>query len=76
MKVAEEALSGDDLAAFCRDMIILLEKNLGRVQHDDWWMTQKYKSENKDKPWNGAEDAHKRAVLKLIGEGRVIDPVR
>ena len=76
MRVAEEALSGDDLASFCRDMIILLEKNLARVQHDDWWMTQKYKSENKDKPWNGAEDAHKRAVLKLIGEGRVIDPVK
>ncbi len=73
---AAEALSGDDLMGFCKSMAELLQKNLDRVQHDDWWMTQKYKSENKDKPWNGAEDAQKRAVYKLIGEGRVIDPVR
>ena len=38
-------------------------------------MTQKYKGENYDKPWNGCEDAHKRAVLKLIGEANVIDPL-
>ena len=75
VKTAKEALSGDNLAAFIKDMISLLQTNLDRVQHDDWWMTQKYKSENKDKPWNGAEDAQKRAVYKLIGEGRVLDPV-
>ena len=49
---------------------------MDRVQKDDWWMTQKYKSENKDKPWNGAEDAHKRAVEKLVGKVRVIDPAK
>ena len=76
IKTAKEALSGDDLGGFIKDMAVLLQKNLDRVQHDDWWMTQKYKSENKDKPWNGAEDAQKRAVYKLIGEGRVLDPVR
>ena len=75
LKTAREVLSGDDLLHFHQSMIALLEKNLDRVQHDDWWMTQKYKSENKDKPWNGAEDAQKRAVYKLIGEARVIDPV-
>ena len=39
-------------------------------------MTQKYKSENKDKPWNGAEDAHRRAVEKVVGKARVLDPVK
>ena len=76
IKTAPEALSGDALSDFIKAMVTLLQKNLDRVQHDDWWMTQKYKSENKDKPWNGAEDAQKRAVYKLIGEGRVIDPLK
>ena len=75
-RVAKEALSGDDLVEYGKLLFSLLEKNLDRVQYDDWWMTQKYKSENKDKPWNGCEDAQRRAVYKLIGEGRVIDPVR
>ena len=30
---------------------------------------------NKDKPWNGCEDAQKRAVYKLVGEADVIDPL-
>ena len=76
LETAPEALSGDDLAEYARFIISLTMRNLDRVQHDDWWMTQKYKSENRDKPWNGCEDAQKRAVYKLTGEGRVIDPVR
>ena len=75
-EMADEALKGDELTSFIRDLFSLLEKNLDRVQKDDWWMTQKYKSENKDKPWNGAEDAHKRAVEKLVGKVRVIDPAK
>ena len=76
VRIAQQALSGEELEGFVKAVVSMLRKNLDRVQHDDWWMTQKYKSENKDKPWNGAEDAQKRAVYKLIGEGRVIDPVR
>lgn len=75
-KTAGAALKGDEYLTFQKELFSLLEKNLSRVRHDDWWMTQKYKSENKDKPWNGAEDAQKRAVYKLIGEGRVIEPVK
>lgn len=75
-RIASDALSGDSYIAFQKDLFSLLEKNLNRVREDDGWMTQKYKSKNRDKPWNGAEDAHRRAVFKLIGEGRVIDPVR
>lgn len=75
-ETASDALRGEDYLFFEKKLFSLLESNLERVRKDDWWMTQKYKSENKDKPWDGAEDAHKKAVLKLIGEGRVIDPVR
>ena len=57
-------------------LALLLKDNLDRVQADDYYLTQKYKSENKDKPWNGCEDAAKRAVYKLIGEAEVIDPLK
>ena len=75
-RIAPDALSGDSLLEFYKTIFSLLDTNLDRVQHDDWWMTQKYKSENKDKPWNGCEDAQKRAVYKLVGEAPVIDPVK
>ena len=71
-----EPLSGPSLLSFLQDLFSLLERNLERVRKDDWWMTQKYKSENKDKPWNGAEDAHNRAVEKVVGKARVLDPVK
>ena len=74
-ETAKDSLRGEEYTTFQKELFALLENNLSRVRHDDWWMTQKYKSENQDKPWNGAEDAHRRAVLKLVGEGRVIDPV-
>lgn len=75
-KIAPDAISGDILLEFYKTIFDLLERNLDRVQKDDWWMTQKYKSENKDKPWNGCEDAQKRAVYKLVGEADVIDPLK
>lgn len=75
-RVASDAISGDSLLEFYKTIFSLLERNLERVQKDDWWMTQKYKSENKDKPWNGCEDAQKRAVYKLVGEADVIDPLK
>lgn len=76
VRIAPEALSGPDLAEYISFLFSLLKTNLDRVQHDDWWMTQKYKSENKDKPWDGCEDAQKRAAYKLVGQARVIDPVK
>ncbi len=75
-RIAPEAISGDSLLEFYKTIFSLLDTNLDRVQHDDWYMTQKYKSENKDKPWNGCEDAQKRAVYKLVGNAPVIDPVK
>ncbi len=75
-QIAQDALSKDSLLEFYKTIFSLLDSNLDRVQHDDWWMSQKYKSENKDKPWSGCEDAQKRAVYKLIGEAQVIDPIK
>ena len=72
--MAPQALKGDMLLDFYRTLSDLMERNLERVQKDDWWMSQKYKSENREKPWNGCEDASYRAVQKLVGRARVIDP--
>ncbi len=72
---SQDALDPKTSAEFCAAMVSLMEKNLQRTADDVLWMTQKYKSENIDKPWNGCEDAQKRAVYKMIGQGRVIDPL-
>ncbi len=74
--MAPEALKGDILLEYYQTLADLMKRNLERVQADDYYLTQKYKSENRDKPWNGCEDAAKRAVYKFIGEAEVIDPVR
>ena len=76
VEIAPEALKGDVLLEYYKTLALLLKDNLDRVQADDYYLTQKYKSENKDKPWNGCEDAAKRAVYKLIGEAEVIDPLK
>ena len=69
---AQNVLKGDNLVSYIKLLSLLLEKNLDRVQKDAWWMSQKYKSENRDKPWNGCEDAHHRAVLKITGKARLL----
>lgn len=71
-RTAHEELSGDRLADFLALLARLLKDNLERCQADDVYLSQKYKSENRDKPWNGCEDAHKRCVRKLFGEGRIL----
>ncbi len=45
-------------------------RNLDRTSKDLVYMIEHYKSENRDKPWNGCEDAQVRAVYKEIGKGR------
>lgn len=72
LDLSDQVLKGDDLLSFIKDISGLLKSNLERIQAEDYYLTQKYKSENKDKPWNGCEDAAYRAVDKLIGQGRVI----
>ncbi len=56
---------------FAKELSSLTEENLRRLEHQVWWMTQKYKAEHASSPWNGCEDAQKRLVRKLIGEGRI-----
>ncbi len=75
LQQAKEALSPSLLPEFVRALTELELSNLDRIAKDVYWMTQKYKSENMDKPWNGCEDAHKRGMNKITGRSRVIDPL-
>lgn len=72
LAMAESALDAEALQAFGTELTALVLQNLKRLEDDLWWMTQKYKAEHIDSPWNGCEDAHKRLVRKLIGEGRIL----
>ena len=68
LELSLEALDSKQQKEFAKAMSLLQEKNLDRVAHDLWYMTEHYKSENINKPWNGCEDAQKRAVKKEIGK--------
>ena len=72
LRMATEALDARQQKEFAAAMAELQQNNLERVAHDLWYMTEHYKSENRDKPWNGCEDAQVRAVYKEIGKGRCI----
>lgn len=67
MELASDALDPKTARDFSCAMADLQKRNLERIAHDLWYMTERYKSENRDKPWNGCEDAQKRAVHKEIG---------
>ncbi|HIV98842.1 MAG TPA: hypothetical protein IAB12_03555 [Candidatus Ornithospirochaeta avicola] len=75
-EAAKEVMKGDALVDFYHTLIALMRDNLDRVQKDDQWLTQKYKSENKDKSWNGCEDAANRAVDKFTSSCRILDESR
>lgn len=75
LQQSQKALSSAVQPEFVRALTQLELTNLDRIAKDVSWMTQKYKSENMDKPWNGCEDAHKRGVNKMTGRSRVIDPL-
>ncbi len=66
--MAEEILSAKEQAEFFPFIKGIQEKNLKRLEEEINWFTQKFKSENHDKPWGTAEDAHYRVVQKLTGK--------
>lgn len=71
LKMALEVLD----ASRAREFFSMIESNMNRwlqsTSEDVHWMTQMYKSENSDKEWNGCEQAHRRAVNREVGRGRI-----
>jgi len=67
LHISKEALSAEERKEFIQALTEVELSNLERLQGEVVWMTEKYKTENFDKPWNGCEDAQKRVVRKLTG---------
>ena len=72
LAMASKVLDAKETQLFGCELGALVERNLQRLEREVWWMTQKYKAEHVNDPWNGCEDAHKRFVAKLVGEGRLV----
>jgi len=72
LEMAGDALTRDQQRGFFKEIIASVEKSLEKSVENVHWMTQMYKSENRDKDWNGCQDAHKKAVLREIGKGRIL----
>ena len=73
---AVNVLGAKDGTSFIKFITGIELNNLDRIASDVLWLTQKYKGENQDKPFNGCEDAHKRTVSKMLGNHRIIDPIK
>jgi len=71
--LAEEALKPAELVRFLGDLMELQEKNLERLEGELHWFTQKFDSQNNDKPWGNSQNAHKRTVQKLTGRPFELD---
>ncbi len=67
LKMAEESLNPGKLGEFIEELIPIIEKNNERIEKEILWFTQKFDSQNSDKPWGTSEDAHYRTVQKLTG---------
>ena len=65
LEMADEALSGQALADFVRDLCAALEKTMRKNETDLEGFTLKFDYRNADKPWNNSRDALERAVTKL-----------
>jgi len=66
--MAEETLNAKELKDFLKVVKTVQKKNLERLEAELNWFTQKFKSENHDKPWGSSEDAHYRVIQKLSGK--------
>ncbi len=73
---ASKVVSSTEEIEFVKFLTELELENLDRISADVLWLTQKHKSENQDKPFKGCEDAHKRTVSKMVGDYRIIDPIK
>jgi hypothetical protein len=68
---AQKLLRPAPFVQFAADLAQVMELKLIRLEDDVLWMTQKYKAEYADASWNECEDAHKRVVQMLTGDGRI-----
>ena len=67
MSMAQDQLSGKELAEFVDVLTKIQIENLERVEKDLEWFTLKADYRNKDKPWGNSQDAVERSLNKMRG---------
>ena len=67
MEMAEEALSGDVLNDFLRDLFAAVQKSMDKMEKDIEGFTLKFDYRNADKPWGDSRGSLERVVNKLQG---------
>ena len=67
LEMAQEALSGDTLARFVKDLNAVTSRSLAKMEQDLEGFTLKFDYRNADKPWGDSKGALERTVNKLQG---------
>ena len=67
LTMAQDHLSGKELAEFVDTLTKIQLDNLDRVEKDLEWFTLKFDYRNKDKPWGNSQDAVERSINKMRG---------
>lgn len=67
LSMAQDHLSGKELAEFVGVLTNIELENLNRVEKDLEWFTLKFDYRNKDKPWGDSQDAVERSINKVRG---------
>jgi hypothetical protein len=67
LEMAQEALSGDLLSSFVKDLSSAVEGSLAKMEKDLEGFTLKFDYRNADKPWGDSRGSLERTVNKLQG---------
>lgn len=67
MEMAEEALSGETLSDFLRDLCAAMQRSMEKMEKDIEGFTLKFDYRNADKPWGDSRGSLERVVNKLQG---------
>ena len=70
LAMGREALKPSEVREFYSGMAGKMQHDITATLDDVHWMTQMYKSENRDKDWRGCQNAQLRAVNREIGRCR------
>lgn len=69
LKLSSDAMDARLQKLFLEQMRDLEKRNFQRLMDQLDWMTDQYKAENRERPWNGCENSQKRIIYKQTGQG-------
>ena len=67
LEMGVEQLSKSKIEELASELIRLQQKEMGRIEEELLWYTQKFDFQNDDKPWGTSKDALHRALQKITG---------